>query len=114
MQIIFDQVSHFLDIPSKLPKIIIVYGPTASGKTRFAIEIAKRLETEVISVDSRQIYRFLDIGTGKVTNEEKDGIPHHFIDIRNPDEKYSVGEYQQEATEIIENIFKKEKIPILC
>lgn len=114
MQILFDQVSRFLDTPSALPKIIVVYGPTASGKTGLAIEIAKRLGTDIISADSRQIYRFLDIGTGKVTEEEKDGIPHHLIDIRNPDEKYSVGEYQREATTIIENLLWKKQVPILC
>ncbi|MDP2103892.1 MAG: tRNA (adenosine(37)-N6)-dimethylallyltransferase MiaA [Candidatus Gracilibacteria bacterium] len=97
-----------------MPKIIIVYGPTASGKTGLAIEIAKRLRTEVIGADSRQIYRFLDIGTGKVTPEEMDGVPHHLIDIRNPDEKYSVGEYQREATSIIEDILQKGQVPILC
>jgi len=107
MQIIFDQVSRFLDTPSNLPKLIIIYGPTASGKTGLAIEIAKHLRTEVIGADSRQIYRFLDIGTGKVTHEEMDGVPHHLINIRNPDEKYSVGEYQREATSIIEGMLQK-------
>lgn len=114
MQIIFDQVSRFLEIQSHLPKLIVVYGPTASGKTGLAIEIAKHLGTEVIGADSRQIYRFLDIGTGKVTEEEKDGIPHHMIDIRNPDDAYSVGEYQRETAPIIRDILQKERIPILC
>lgn len=114
MQILFDQVTHFLDTPSKLPKIIIVYGPTACGKTTLAVQIAKRLGTEIISADSRQIYRFLDIGTGKATKEEMDGIDHHMIDIRNPDEEYSVGEYQKEVISITNSLLKKWKIPVFC
>ena len=71
MQILFDKVQDFLDTPSVLPKIIIIYGPTACGKTGFSIELAKYLDTEIIGADSRQIFRYMDIGTGKVTPEEK-------------------------------------------
>lgn len=70
MQILFDKVEKFLDIPSLLPKIIIIYGPTACGKTTLSIELAKRLGTEIVGADSRQIYRYMDIGTGKVTCDE--------------------------------------------
>jgi tRNA dimethylallyltransferase len=114
MQIIFDKVKKFLEIPSLLPKIIIIYGPTACGKTGLSIELAKHLGTEVIGADSRQIYRYMDIGTGKVTEAEKQGIRHHMIDIRNPDEEYSVGEYQKEVLSIIEDMQGRGKIPILC
>lgn len=104
MQIHFDKVKKFLKTPSVLPKIIIIYGPTACGKTGLSIELAKHLGTEIIGADSRQIYRHMDIGTGKVTQEEMQGIPHHMIDIRNPDEEYSVGEYQKEVFGIIQDI----------
>lgn len=114
MQIIFDKVESFLGAPSTLPKIIIVYGPTACGKTALSVELAKRLDTEVIGADSRQIYRYMDIGTGKVTRDEMQGIPHHLIDIRNPDEEYSVGVYQKEVFAIIENMQSRGKTPILC
>ena len=70
MQIIFDKVDKFLGTPSVLPKIIIIYGPTACGKTSLSIELAKYLKTEIIGADSRQIYRHMNIGTGKVTHDE--------------------------------------------
>jgi tRNA dimethylallyltransferase len=71
MQILFDKVQDFLNTPSLLPKIIIIYGPTGCGKTSFSITLAKHLKTEIISADSRQIYRYMDIGTGKITSEEQ-------------------------------------------
>lgn len=114
MQIYLDKVKKFLETPSILPKIIIIYGPTACGKTALSIELAKYLGTEVISADSRQIYRYMDIGTGKVMREEMQGIPHHMLDIRNPDEEYSVGAYQKEVFEIIRDIQSRGKVPILC
>jgi len=114
MQIHFDKVEKFLNTPSLLPKIIIIYGPTACGKTDLSIELAKRLNTEIIGADSRQIYRYMDIGTGKIPSREMQEIPHHMIDIRNPDEEYSVGAYQKEVFEIIEEIQGRKKIPILC
>lgn len=75
---------------NKKSKIIVIYGPTACGKTGLSIEVAKMLQTEIISTDSRQIFRGMDIGTGKITETEKQGIVHHMLDIRNPDEVYSV------------------------
>lgn len=104
----------FLTSSSDRPKLIVIYGPTACGKTAFSIDLAKKLDTEIISADSRQIYRYLDIGTGKVTEEEKQWIPHHMLDILEPDEDYSVGEYKKAVTPIIEKLHKKWKIPILC
>lgn len=114
MQIIFDKAARFLGAPSILPKLIVVYGPTACGKTALSVEIAKRFDAEIIGADSRQIYRYMDIGTGKVTHEEMQAVPHHMIDIRNPDEEYSVGAYQKEAFAIIGDIRSRKKIPILC
>lgn len=114
MQIIFDKVERFLNAPSALPKIIVVYGPTACGKTALSVELAKRLDAEIIGADSRQIYRYMDIGTGKITRDEMQDIPHHMIDIRNPDEEYSVGLYQQEVFSLIEDIQSRGRVPILC
>lgn len=108
------KVEKFLHTPSLLPKLIVIYGPTACGKTHLSIELAKYLQTEIISADSRQIFRYMNIGTGKVTLDEMQSIPHHMIDIRDPDEQYSVGEYQKEVFTIIEDIHAQKKIPILC
>ncbi|ATU05323.1 tRNA (adenosine(37)-N6)-dimethylallyltransferase MiaA [Candidatus Gracilibacteria bacterium HOT-871] len=105
---------EFLEKKTEKQKIIVVYGPTACGKTDLAIKIAKSINSEIISTDSRQIFKYLDIGTGKVTENEKQGIIHHMIDIIEPDREYSVGEFKVEAEKILENIFKKGKIPILC
>ena len=95
-------------------KIIVIYWPTACGKTDLSIKIAKFLNSEIISTDSRQIFKWLDIWTGKVTEEEKEGIIHHMIDIVEPNQEYSVWEFKKEAEKIIKNIFKKWEIPILC
>tara|TARA_B100000745_G_scaffold291264_1_gene230860 strand:+ start:4251 stop:5132 length:882 start_codon:yes stop_codon:yes gene_type:complete len=95
-------------------KIIAIVGPTASGKTSLAIGIAKKYNGEVISVDSRQVYKTLDIGTEKVTEEEMDGIPHHMIDIVEPEETFSVQEFQKMAKEKIKDIISRNKLPILA
>ncbi|RKW21655.1 tRNA (adenosine(37)-N6)-dimethylallyltransferase MiaA [Candidatus Gracilibacteria bacterium] len=107
-------LKKFLEKKSDKNKIIVIYGPTACGKTDLSIKIAKFLNSEIISTDSRQIFKGLDIGTGKVTEEEKEGIIHHMIDIIEPNQEYSVGEFKKEAEKIIKNIFRKGKIPILC
>src|SRR5690625_982221 len=88
-------------------KIIVIVGPTAVGKTDFSIELAKRFNGEVISGDSMQIYKKLDIGTAKATPEEMDGIPHHLIDIKETDESYSVSDFQKDASEEIEKMIEK-------
>lgn len=95
-------------------KIIAIVGPTASGKTSLAIEIAKKLDGEVISVDSRQVYRGLDIGTEKITFEEMNGIPHHMIDVANPEIIYTVREFQRDARACIEDILSRGKTVILA
>lgn len=94
--------------------IICVAGPTASGKSRRAIELAKELGGEVISVDSRQVYRMLDIGTEKTTKEEMEGIPHHLIDIVDPKDTYSAGDFTRDASRLIEEIRSRGKQPILA
>ena len=95
-------------------KIIVVAGPTASGKSKEAVRLAKERDGEVISVDSRQIYKGLDIGTEKTTREEMSGIPHHLIDIREPSESYSAGEFVQDAKRLIDEIIARGKVPILA
>ena len=96
------------------PKVIIIGGPTASGKSSLAIELAKVLNGEIISADSMQIYKKLDIGTAKVTEEEMQGIKHYMIDICEVEEKFSVADFQKLAYEYIEKILAKGKIPIIA
>lgn len=96
------------------PHIIIIAGPTAVGKTSTSIELAKALNTEIISADSIQIYRGCDIGSAKVRDEEMQGIKHHLIDIKEPYENYSVKEYREDAFKIINNLNAENKIPIVC
>lgn len=94
-----------------MKKVIVIAGPTAVGKTSFSIEIAKKYGLEIISGDSIQVYKGLDIGSGKVTKEEMDGVPHHLIDILSPKESYNVSMFQTMARELIE---KSEKPMIIC
>ncbi|NOX90421.1 MAG: tRNA (adenosine(37)-N6)-dimethylallyltransferase MiaA [Calditrichaeota bacterium] len=91
----------------------IIVGPTAVGKTRISLLIAERADVEIVSADSRQIYRYMDIGTAKVEKEIRERIPHHFIDICNPDEYYSAGMFGRQARETIGNILNKGKIPLV-
>ena len=86
------------------PKVIVICGPTASGKTSLSIELAKRIKGEIISCDSMQIYKDMTIGTAKPTVEEMDGIPHHLIDFVLPSERYSVADFKMAATKKIEEI----------
>ncbi|MCT1795460.1 tRNA (adenosine(37)-N6)-dimethylallyltransferase MiaA [Helcococcus kunzii] len=93
--------------------VIIISGPTAVGKTSLSIQIAKQLNTEIISADSMQIYKHMDIGTAKIKDSEMDGIKHHLIDIIEPDENYSVHDFQKSAYRIIEEMLKNNKIPVI-
>ena len=95
-------------------RIICVIGPTASGKSAAAIALAKERDGEVISVDSRQVYRTLDIGTEKTLPEEMQRIPHHLIDVRDPEEVYTAGDFVQDATRLIREIRARGKTPILA
>ncbi|MFR3687735.1 MAG: tRNA (adenosine(37)-N6)-dimethylallyltransferase MiaA [Enterococcus sp.] len=94
-------------------KVIAIVGPTAVGKTSLSIELAKQFNGEIISGDSMQVYRGLDIGTAKVTAEEMEGIPHHLIDVRGVDESYSVADFQKSAREAIQEISQRGKLPII-
>lgn len=94
-------------------KVIAIVGPTAVGKTRLSIEIAKKYNGEIISGDSMQVYKEMDIGTAKVSEAEMQGIPHHMIDIKNPDESFSVVEFQKLVQHHIDDIVARNKTPIL-
>lgn len=96
------------------PKVIAVVGPTASGKTKMAIELAKELDGEIISADSRLVYKGFDIASAKPTVEEMEGIPHYMIDIVEPEVDYSVGNYYDDAKKIIFDIANRGKTPIVA
>lgn len=101
-----------MQTPNKLPLILIV-GPTAVGKTELALQLAERLNGEIVSADSRLFYRGMDIGTAKPTHEEQARVPHHLIDIANPDEILSLAVFQQKAREVIADIHTRARIPFL-
>ena len=94
-------------------KVLVIVGPTASGKTRLGVELAELLNGEVVSADSMQIYRRMDIGTAKPTPEEIRGIPHHMIDVAEPWEDYSVARYVQDAVPAVEDILARGKLPLI-
>ena len=94
-------------------KVIVICGPTASGKTALSIELAKQINGEIVSADSMQIYKDMDIGTAKPTQEEKQGIKHYLIDFVSPDERYSVADYKQKNKKAIREILKKGKVQII-
>ena len=96
------------------PKVIAVVGPTASGKTKLAIELAHKLNGEVVSADSRLVYKGFDIASAKPTMEEREGIPHHLIDIVEPEFNYSAGNYVEDAKRAIEDILSRGKTPIVA
>ena len=93
--------------------IIVIAGPTAVGKTKLSVELAKKINGEIINADSTQVYRGMDIGTAKVTEEEKENISHYLFDIKNIDEDYTVYDYQKDCRECISDILKRGKVPIL-
>jgi len=98
---------------SKKEKVIVIIGPTAVGKTKLSIELAKRVNGEIISGDSMQIYKGMDIGTAKIKEEEMKGIPHHLIDIKEPTESFSVAEFQELVRPLISDIIKRGKMPMI-
>lgn len=93
--------------------VVCIIGPTGIGKTKLSIELAKKLNGEVINADSTQVYKAMDIATAKVTDEEKDGVPHHLFDVKNIDEDYTVFDYQKDCRLKIEEILSRGKVPIL-
>ena len=98
---------------SALPKLVAVLGPTACGKSGLGVALARRFDGEVVSADSRQVYRGLDLGTGKITPEEMEGVPHHMLDVADPGEMYSVADFQAGAYAAIDGILSRGKVPFL-
>ncbi|MEY8316607.1 tRNA (adenosine(37)-N6)-dimethylallyltransferase MiaA [Oscillospiraceae bacterium 50-58] len=96
------------------PKILVITGPTASGKTALAVELAKQYNGEVVSADSMQIYRRMDIGTAKPTPDEMQGIPHHMIDVADPEEDFSVARYVDMAAAAVDGVLARGRLPILA
>lgn len=95
-------------------KILVILGPTATGKSNLAVKIAKKYNGEVISADSRQVYKGLDIGTGKITKVEMQGVHHWLLDIANPQKTFTVTDFKKQAEEKLEKIWKRNKLPIIC
>ncbi len=94
--------------------VIAIVGPTSSGKTSLSIELCRRLNGEVIACDSRNIYRYMDIGTAKPTQEEMKGINHHLLDVADPDQIFTVAEFKNRGLKAIDSIFERERIPVVC
>lgn len=94
-------------------KIIIIAGPTGVGKTKLGVELAKKYNGEIINADAVQVYRGIDIGSAKITEEEKEGIPHHLFDIKEVNEEYTIYHYQKDARNVIDDIISRGKTPIL-
>ncbi|OQC10018.1 MAG: tRNA dimethylallyltransferase [Candidatus Cloacimonetes bacterium ADurb.Bin088] len=94
--------------------LIVIEGPTASGKTALAIELARRLDTEIISADSRQVYRHMDIGTAKPSSSELEAVPHHLISIIEPSQSYNVGLFCEDAGKVVERLHSQGRIPLVC
>ena len=98
---------------SDIPNMIVITGPTATGKTALGVAVAKAVDGEVIGADSMQIYRYMDIGTAKPTPAEMDGVPHHMVDIIDPAENYSVSRYVEQATAVADDILARGRVPVV-
>lgn len=99
---------------SPKPKLVVILGPTASGKSDLAVELALKFSGEVISADSRQVYKGLDIGTGKITPSEMKGVPHHCLDIADPQERFTAMDWKRAAEAAVVDIVSRGKLPIVC
>lgn len=96
------------------PQILVILGPTATGKSDLAVKLAKKLDGEIISADSRQVYKGMDLGSGKITKKEMRGVPHHLLDVANPKTVFTVSKFQQLAEKKITEIIKRHHLPIIC
>lgn len=111
---IYASMEKIKEICTRSQRVIVVCGPTATGKSDYAVALAKKIGGEVISADSRQVYKGLDIGSGKITKREMRGVPHHLIDVAHPSRVFSVARYKKLGTQAIDIIFGKNKTPIIC
>ena len=108
---LIQNIEEFLS--EKQKPLLVILGPTASGKTALSIKLAKRFDGEIISADSRQLYKNMEIGTDAISKEEMEGVPHHMIGMLEPNEQFTVAEYKQKSIHIINTILRKKKVPIL-
>lgn len=113
MSLLLQNLTFFLSVPKAKPSLIIILGPTASGKTALSVKLAQKFNGEIISADSRQIYKYMDIGTDKISTKDMSGIKHYMIDIKNPNQVFTMADYQREATRSIGEILNKGKTPFL-
>jgi len=113
MSNLLQNLESFVSAKKAKPPLIIVLGPTASGKTALSVKLAQKFNGEIISADSRQIYRYMDIGTDKISAKDMGGIKHYMIDIKNPDQIFTMADFQREATRCIGEILNKGKLPFL-
>ncbi|HNH30607.1 MAG TPA: isopentenyl transferase family protein, partial [bacterium] len=95
------------------PNVLVIVGPTAIGKTALAVDLSEYFDIEIVSADSRQLYRYMDICTAKPDNTQRLRVPHHFIDHINPDETYNAAQYAREALPVIQSIFDRGKQPVI-
>lgn len=97
-----------------LNKLLVICGPTATGKSDLAVRLAKIFDGEVVSADSRQVYKGLDIGTGKITHKEMEGIPHYLLDVASPMDRFTVMDWKKQAKTVVDDIHARNKLPIIC
>lgn len=95
------------------PELVVIVGPTASGKSDLAVKLAKKLDGEIVSADSRQVYKGLDIGSGKITRKEMRGVRHHLLDVASPKRVYTAAHWKQAAEKAVREIRKRGKIPVI-
>jgi len=105
--------SRLSELQLRCRPVVVIVGPTAVGKSRVAIEVAKAFGTEVLTADSRQVYRGMDIGTDKPVQEERQGVPHQLIDLVNPDQSFNAGLYRRQAIEEIERLYRDSRLPLV-
>ena len=94
-------------------RVVTIEGPTAVGKSKLAMELAEYFSTEIISADSRQVYRYLDIGTAKPTEAEQAKVNHHLVDVVNPDEEYNAGSFRKDSLRICESLHSRDMLPLI-
>ena len=100
-------------VTEKRIPLLVIGGPTASGKTALALQLASRFPCEIISADSRQVYRYMDIGTAKATPEERQMVPHHLLDVVDPDEEFSAADFVLQGRRLVEEIWNRQRYPLL-
>lgn len=105
---------HFSALGTRKPRVVVIVGPTASGKSSLAVTLAKQWNGEVISADSRQVYRGMNIGTGKITKKEMRGVPHHLLSVVSPKKLYTVSDYVRDGERALRGILRRGKLPIVC